>query len=65
MPQMPGPPPENRRDAAERLAQALAELAEHRDALREHRDKSRNLKHISERVVGSSQLLWDEIRRSR
>lgn len=64
MPQMPRPQPENRRDAADRLAQALAELAAQRDALREHRDKSRNLKNISDRVIGSSQLLRDKIRRS-
>lgn len=51
---------EDQRDAAARLAQALAQLAEQRDALSWHRQKSRQ----SSRLVSASQLLREKIEES-
>ena len=55
---------ENQRDAAARLAQALAQLAEQRDALSWHRQKSRQLTDQSSRLVSASQLLRGKIEES-
>lgn len=52
---------EDQRDAAARLAQALAQLAEQRDALSWHRQKSRQLTDQSSRLVSASQLLREKI----
>ncbi|UTA53184.1 hypothetical protein L3D22_12460 [Lysobacter soli] len=55
---------EDQRDAAARLAQALAQLAELRDALSWHRQKSRQLTDQSSRLVSASQLLRGKIEES-
>ena len=55
---------EDQRDAAARLVQALAQLAEQRDALGWHRQKSRQLTDQSGRLVSASQLLREKIEES-